>query len=826
MYKRTLSNGRNTRPTILFVALSVVSCSQRQPVGTYEEALASYRRGELSQSALAAHRGVERYRNGGQPALFWKFRLLESEALAALARDVDAKALLTEPVQPGEELKQLEVRRLIDLEGLSSRQESNTLLRQARECATDPELIIRINLASGTRALNAGDFQPADEAFHSALELANRQSYPYWQSFALKNLCYSSRKHNHYEEAIEFGLRALATAETMGYARIAAQARGNLVSAYRYLGDFESALLHGKQAVGFFKQINARKDLMDNLGELGLVYDNMDEPRRAVEYLKQASDLANELKNTKEAARHTENLATVLIEAKQWDAAAQSNRRAFALLADVEANPEIPYLKRNQARIEYGRGNVQQAIGLCEEILGSHATDAVIRWSVHDLLGEILADQKRYREANQHFESALTVIEESRSEISGANYRITLLSRLIPFFRERVDFLASQKDDAAALRAVESSRARVLVERLGRAPKPQQFPDLQGLQKFAKSSNSLLLSFWSAPKRSFAWLITANNTQRFELPGSAEIEKLVTGYRDIVEHSLQDPITTNDAAGPALWSVLMAQIAPQIPKNSRVIVIPDGPLHRLNLETLVVPSPQPHYWVEDVELAVAPSITMAMLKVAPEQRRSESLLLIGAPDYAGTTYEPLKGADREIRDIQARFPGAKSELRVGPKATPAAYRDANPDQFRLIHFAAHAEANRDQPLESVVVLSHQADSYKLYARDVIEIPIHADLVTLSACHSAGTRTYAGEGLMGFAWAFLEAGAHAVVAGLWDASDDSTEPLMDRFYAGIAAGQDPVSAMHTAKLTLLKGEAKFHKPFFWAPFQVYLGSASK
>ena len=143
-----------------------------------------------------------------------------------------------------------------------------------------------------------------------------------------------------------------------------------------------------------------------------------------------------------------------------------------------------------------------------------------------------------------------------------------------------------------------------------------------------------------------------------------------------------------------------------------------------------------------------------------------------------------------------------------------------------IHFAAHAEANEQRPLESVVVLSHQADPNKLYARDVIGIPIHADLVTLSACHSAGTRAYAGEGLMGFAWAFLEAGARAVVAGLWDASDESTEPLMDKLYAGIAAGQDPVTALRNAKLALLAGDARFRKPFFWAPFQVYLGSAAR
>ena len=85
------------------------------------------------------------------------------------------------------------------------------------------------------------------------------------------------------------------------------------------------------------------------------------------------------------------------------------------------------------------------------------------------------------------------------------------------------------------------------------------------------------------------------------------IEKLVTNYRETVEHSVRDPLTAN-AAGAELWRVLVAPIAPHIRQGERLIVIPDGALHRLNLETLVAPSPHPHYWIEDVEMAVSPSI--------------------------------------------------------------------------------------------------------------------------------------------------------------------------------------------------------------------------
>jgi len=67
------------------------------------------------------------------------------------------------------------------------------------------------------------------------------------------------------------------------------------------------------------------------------------------------------------------------------------------------------------------------------------------------------------------------------------------------------------------------------------------------------------------------------------------------------------------------------------------------------------------------------------------------------------------------------------------------------------------------------------------ARDIVQHPLHADLVMISACYGGGERAYSGEGLVGLAWAFLRAGAHNVIAGLWPVTDASTEQLMDRFY---------------------------------------------
>ena len=74
--------------------------------------------------------------------------------------------------------------------------------------------------------------------------------------------------------------------------------------------------------------------------------------------------------------------------------------------------------------------------------------------------------------------------------------------------------------------------------------------------------------------------------------------------------------------------------------------------------------------------------------------------------------------------------------------------------------------------------------------------------------------------MGFSWAFLEAGARHVVAGLWDVDDAATSRLMGDFYQQIAQGTSPGTALRRAKLNLLHSGSLYRKPFFWAPFEVF------
>jgi len=45
--------------------------------------------------------------------------------------------------------------------------------------------------------------------------------------------------------------------------------------------------------------------------------------------------------------------------------------------------------------------------------------------------------------------------------------------------------------------------------------------------------------------------------------------------------------------------------------------------------------------------------------------------------------------------------------------------------------------------------------------------------------------------------------------------------MTTMYEGLAAGKPARTALRDAKLSLLHGRPEWRRPFYWAPFQIYV-----
>jgi CHAT domain-containing protein len=404
--------------------------------------------------------------------------------------------------------------------------------------------------------------------------------------------------------------------------------------------------------------------------------------------------------------------------------------------------------------------------------------------------------------------------------------RLTFLSSAIDFYDDYIDFLIQHGRSEDALRIADLTRSQTLTEGLAPGGHGTDAPSAKISSRIlAQKLHATLLVYWVGQEHSYLWVVTPAKVSYFPLPKKSEIDPVLKTYRQEILDG-RDVLGANSDSGKRLYQMLVEPARALIAKDSRVILLPAESLYGLNFETLIVPDPTPHFWIEDVTLSTASSLALLSTADAKATTKDKSLLLVGNPQSPNADFPALAQAPAEMTKVSAHFAHNREEMLEGSRATPSSYLASNPARFSYLHFVTHGTASHTRPLESAVILSKEGDSYKLYARDIVKHPLSANLVTISACNGAGTRAYAGEGLVGLSWAFLRAGAHNVIGALWEVSDATSTPqLMDSLYTGLDHGQDPATALRNAKLAILHatGASVFKKPFYWAPFQLYTGS---
>ena len=706
---------------------------------------------------------------------------------------------------------------------LSQFTESGRLLEQAAQLASEPglgSLPLEVECWIGLVLSSRGDYEAADRHFRAILDAAIRLGDRYLETGACAGLGFSLLRRARFDEALPWCERAAALARQIGARVHEVSALGNAGRCYWGLGEFEKAeslLSQAAELTGKMGDLRRRQTWLRALGDLALEARG-DFAGAAVLY-EQALALSRQLENTATAASLRCQLANVALHSGDLAAAERHTEEAMRLSRKSGYRSVMKDAVFCAAKIRAARGDFPGAEAGFRQVLAavSETEDRNSIWEAHSALARLYEANHRADVAALEYQSALTALESMRAKLPRDEWKLSFQSASKQFYSDYVGLLMGRGETGRALEVVEWSRARVLAQKLGVLDATLHLNAVSRFRDIARAHRATLVSLWLGPKRSFAWVVTPKGVTAAALPPEAEFTSLVEAFQAAVQ-GLRDPLETANPAARRLSEALLAPLARLVPRGSRVILVPDGALHQLNLEALPAPSGPPRYWIEDVSVEIAPSLALLGNGApAAAPRNAKSLLLIGAP-IASPDFPPLQDVANEVASVQRRF--SSPVVLTGAAAYPAAYREAQPGRFQYIHFAAHATANRENPLESAVILSPRGETAKLYAREVVGAPLRATLVTISACRGAGSRIYSGEGLVGFAWAFLQAGARNVVAGLWDVNDRSTALLMDRLYAGLAAGRTPPAALRAAKLELLRSAGPYRKPYYWAGFQLF------
>ncbi|HKW98951.1 MAG TPA: CHAT domain-containing protein [Bryobacteraceae bacterium] len=701
---------------------------------------------------------------------------------------------------------------------------ARNLLFQAREIAAQGQAWNALTWVELRLAALLEDFAQADAMLRHALTLAQSRHDAFLTAGAFGNLGYIRLRQFRYDEAIPYFENAGHAAEKIPSKIILEKNLLNLGWCYFRLGEADRALSLYSKAAQLAGEQGLVDDQQKSLGNIGSIYHERGMYDKANSYYEQARAIAQKLDNREDAATWLNNMTTAQIDNHNWEAAEKLHQKALETLRGAAGAGWVEaYSRLNAGFIDTAQGRTNDALSSFAAAirLARNPYQPNVIWQAHSGLAELYRSRNQPDAAAREYAAAMNVLDREWLALSRDQSKITFRSYEASVYQDYVAFLSERHEIEKALEVAESSRARLLAQKLdGRSTSLPHFRAADAVQ-LSRATATVLLDYWLAPSRSYLWAITPHGVEQFRLPGERELGALIDRHQRAIQN-LEDLLAS---ANQELYRTLIAPAEPLLRSASQVIIVPDGRLYDLNFETLVNGEAKPHYWIEDKIIAVAPSLSVLHARTAEPQNHAR-LLIIGDPLPADPQFPPLAHLKAEISGIAAEFPTADRAIYTGAEAYPEHFREAGPNKFTAIHFAAHAAANEQSPLNSAIVLSPHAGNYKLYVSEVADLAIQPEVVTISACRSAGARAYSGEGLVGFAWAFLQAGAQNVVAGIWNVDDAAAPVVMEEFYREWRSGTTAAAALRGAKLKLVHSAQAFRKPYYWGPFEVFTRHATR
>jgi len=763
----------------------------------------------------------------------WRFWALKGEILMLQGHYEDALSFLAQAVPATFAQSDVVVWQKLTQGAACARlgrfDEAANLLREAQALAQNahPALLDECALRQGTLYFHRGDTLAARTAYRTALQVAHDNKNEYLEVAALGSLAVASTRLEHYDEAIDWNDRALRLSQTIGDLRSVSKIEGNTGWSYHELGDYANALSQFENAERDADRAGLVADRVYWLNSAaGVQYDLAEYPA-AESSARKALQLTRSLRDEGSTIECLQNLALVALAKNEFKKAKTHLDEALEFERSAPDHQRELYTRLISANLEAKTGNISESEISYSRILADPNCPSSVRWEAQAGLAQVHVVQGKAEVAEREFAESIRTISKAHTALQHEDFRISFLSSAIRFYDAYINFLIDQKRPVDALRVADLSRAQALEEGVSaNAEKRTSRPAAFNPQAISRRLNATLLFYWLGRQSSYLWVITPTRVAERPLTHPEEINAAAKAYRESFLEP-RDPLEAGNADGKKLYTVLIAPAEKLIQKNSRVVVLPDGNLNSLNFETLIVSGSKhedkPHYWIEDVTITTANSLALLARSSMSGPPNPGRLLVVGDALAASPDFPPLPQAGKEVGLLENYFSSSQRLELTGANATATRFLSSEPEKFSYLHFATHGTASRTRPLESAVILSPEGDSFKLYARDVVKHPLNAYLVTISACNGAGTKSYAGEGLVGLSWAFLRAGAHNVIAGLWEVSNASTPQLMDELYKGIHAGEDPATALRNAKLTLVHSSGNYRKPFYWAPFLLYAGS---
>ena len=683
-----------------------------------------------------------------------------------------------------------------------------------------------------------GDYARAAEHLRKALRLDEKLDNQRYISMDLNNLGITYRLKaiissdpEDFQHALDYYTRSLEIARKTRNINTEIRVLNNIGSLYSYLKKFPLALDNFRSGYAKAEEAGNVESMGMILNNMGIVHFQQGNYVLSTEYYTQAIDLALNIKGDKILWEAYLEIANAYREQGRYEEALENYKNSIKIIEDIRSQIILEELKSSFLGTDKRLESYQNLIDLLVTLNESspergylqEAFDYLERAKARSFLDSLelskieVTDKANFILLNQEKELLKDI-----SEI----YNQILAPGLNPENKERIMAELKVKEDE-----LENLKRKIRLESPAYAD--LKYPEIISLptaQRKLCGGKTALFAYTVGKESSRAFVIRRDNIQSFVLPGQEYLRRIVSEYiRVITDRENQD-----FHLGQELYNLL---IRPGGTKGlKKIVFIPDDILNIFPFETLRTSGEKSAWLVKDVEIAYAPSLT-SLEKIRRRRRRGshphpKEILSFGDPEYGiheqgnngGDIFSQLKRltySGTEVEGIAALFKPSKTQTFTRESASEKILKRHPLSDYRIIHFATHSIIDDNIPARSAIVLTLDDDPAEdglLQMREIYNLDLDADLVTLSACQTGLGKFVKGEGVVGLNRAFFYAGASSVLMSLWPVNDQATSQLMERFYLYIH-GHKPIStALRSAKLEMIGSEEASH-PFYWAGFVV-------
>lgn len=345
-------------------------------------------------------------------------------------------------------------------------------------------------------------------------------------------------------------------------------------------------------------------------------------------------------------------------------------------------------------------------------------------------------------------------------------------------------------------------------------------------------SASQLVSYFIGEEQAYALRIMDSECELFEIETPTDISRKILQFRGLIDSP------TEHLTSPQSTYTQFIQTASELAQSlfplswcdyEETVIIPDGLLHYLPFDLLLVSSPSSSarnyrdldYLLRHTTISTTPSASLFSLQMEKQPRASNRYAGF-APSYDITDQEvypwnEIEALTHNLTEVNKVNELVGGSSFAGVKATEAVFKSQSA-KAAILHLAMHTNIQDDEPGFSGFLFNgpDASEDGVLQTHEIYSLSLEAQLAVLSSCNTGKGELQKGEGVFSLARGFSYAGCPSILMTLWECDDASTQQLVQSFFSASLEGQTKSSALRQAKLDYLTNCDDVQAfPYYWS-----------